>query len=89
MSDWHVIQSPTDPEMYAVQGEYLVADRLPIEDANLIAASEQLLQLARDFAAWDKRYPKCTVNPMKGERELDALFDRAHALIAKATGGAA
>lgn len=39
---WAVVQSPTDPEMYAVEGVYLVADDLPIEDANMIAAAPML-----------------------------------------------
>lgn len=42
--DWRVIPSPTDPEMSAVQGVYLVADNLPIEDANLIAAAPALIE---------------------------------------------
>lgn len=41
---WLVVPSPTDPEAYAVEGVYLVADNLPIEDANLIAASRPLLK---------------------------------------------
>ncbi len=40
---WAVIASPTDAEMYAVQGVYLVADKLPIEDAHLIASAPDLL----------------------------------------------
>lgn len=43
-SPWQVIPSPTDPEMFAVQGVYLVADNLPIEDARLIAAAPALLE---------------------------------------------
>ena len=40
---WEVIPSPTDAEMSAVHGVYLVADNLPIEDARLIAAAPVLL----------------------------------------------
>lgn len=43
MNDWIVIQSPTDPEMYAVMGVYLVADKLPIEDAILISYAPEML----------------------------------------------
>jgi hypothetical protein len=45
---------------------------------------EELLQLAKDFAAWDEEYPKGTIHSMRGERELDELFARARTLIAKA-----
>lgn len=41
---WRVIQSPTDPEMYAVEGIYLVADNLPVEDADLIPAAPEMLE---------------------------------------------
>lgn len=44
MANWNVVPSPTDPEMYAVEGVYLVADALPIEDADLIAAAPDLLK---------------------------------------------
>lgn len=44
---WTVIASPTDPEMFAVEGVYLVADHLPIEDACLIAAASELLASAK------------------------------------------
>lgn len=43
MIPWLVIPSPTDAEMSAVHGAYLVADNLPIEDAHLIAAVPDLL----------------------------------------------
>jgi hypothetical protein len=39
---WMVVRSPSDAEMYAVEGVYLVADQLPIEDAHLIAAAPDL-----------------------------------------------
>jgi len=41
--EWTVIQSPTDSELSAVRGAYLVADSLPLEDAHLIAASRDML----------------------------------------------
>jgi len=44
---WNVVQSPTDAEMFAVQGVYLVADKLPIEDAKLIAVAPVMLDLLR------------------------------------------
>ena len=53
MSKWHVIQSPTDSDMFAVKShyeygelhpEYIVADSLPLEDATLIAAAPDLLE---------------------------------------------
>ena len=40
---WEVITSPTDAEMSAVHGVYLVADNLPLDDAQLIAAAPYLL----------------------------------------------
>lgn len=40
--EWQVIESPTDTEMYAVRGAYLVADNLPIEDAMLISGAREM-----------------------------------------------
>ena len=48
---WKVLPSPTDRELYAVAGEYLVADGLPIEDARLIAAAPCLLEALRFYAS--------------------------------------
>lgn len=42
---WVVVASPTDAEMCAVRGLYLVADLLPVEDARLIAAAPELLEV--------------------------------------------
>lgn len=48
---WQVVASPTDPEMFAVRGVYLVADNLPIEDANLIAAAPALLAALEEIVS--------------------------------------
>jgi len=57
-------------------------------NANLIASSPDLFAVLQDFAEWDERYPKGTVHSMAGERELDELFERARAALAKAKGEA-
>lgn len=53
MGKWHVVPSPTDPEMLAVQSHYefgelypvyIVADNLPIEDARMIAAAPDMYE---------------------------------------------
>ncbi len=48
--EWRVIQSPTDADMHAVQGVYLVADKLPIEDANMIAAAPDMLGALKEVS---------------------------------------
>ena len=45
---WKVLPSPTDRGMYAVAGAYLVADRLPLEDADMIAAAPCLLEALQE-----------------------------------------
>jgi hypothetical protein len=35
------------------------------------------LKVLRSFVEWDNKYPKGTVHPMTGEKELDALFEAA------------
>jgi hypothetical protein len=73
---WAVIASPTDPEMYAVRGAYLVADNLPIEDAHKIAAAPDLLKALEALVnSFEKHRPK-------------ALWDAARDAIAKAKGAA-
>lgn len=48
---WRVVADPADVEMYAVAGAYMVACKLPIEDANLIAAAPDLYA-ALERARW-------------------------------------
>lgn len=54
--------------------------------ARLIAESPAMFDLLSDLVAWDRRYPKSTINPIKGERELDDLFKRANIIVNKAKG---
>ena len=76
--EWRVVQSETDPELYAVRGVYLVADKLPLEDARLIAAAPEMLVMLCQYAD-DLRYPP---EGDSRERRLAAV----QAMIAKATG---
>lgn len=46
---WTVKPSPTDSEMMAVVGAYLVADNLPIEDAALISAAPDMRDALKDM----------------------------------------
>jgi hypothetical protein len=46
---WAVTASPTDTELCAVRGTYLVADCLPVEDARLIAEAPAMLAALRDL----------------------------------------
>lgn len=56
------------------------------EDARLIVATPKLLALAEKLAAWDKRWPKWSDNNGTSEKEMNALCEDAHAIIAEATG---
>lgn len=47
VTPWRVVASKAYPEMYAVEGAYLVADNLPVEDANAIAAAPDLLDAVK------------------------------------------
>lgn len=91
MAKWHVIPSPTDPDMLAVKchyeygelhPEYLVADNLPIEDARMIAAAPELLEALEEVVA----------NAVKNyEGSMDVYpeaIEVARAALAKAKGGA-
>lgn len=75
VTPWDVIVSPTDPEMYAVQGCYLVADCLPIEDARLIASAPDLLAALEIIA-----------NPDWSWAKPDDMREVARAAIARARG---
>lgn len=78
---WAVIASPTDPDMYAVCGAYLVADKLPIEDARLIAAAPDLLAALNAIA-------NGTVDPAIGLYLAVRYENFARAAIAKVRGAA-
>jgi len=72
---WLVVPSPTDGEMSAVQGAYLVADKLPIEDARLIAAAPDLVDALQTL-----------VGQRDGYFHTAAAWDAARAAIARALG---
>lgn len=67
MSTWQVVRSPTDPELWAVQGVYLVADQLPIEDAAMIAAASDMLsaldEIMRPYGIYDCFISEQSLNP--------------------------
>lgn len=74
-SNWTVQQSKSDPGTMEVRGAYLVADHLPIEDANLIAAAPDLYDALRTITGFmDKHF-----------RGAEAVED-AKAALAKARG---
>jgi len=85
---WEAVTSPSDPELYAVQGAYLVADHLPIEDALKIAAAPDLLTaLINAIGALEQDYEQ---GKEYGDSDWEGLaFQRlsvARAAIAKAGG---
>lgn len=82
---WAVVASPTDPEMYAVQGAYLVADNLPIEDARLIAAAPDLLAALGAIAEATSAEDDAGENYRWDDREgaLDYAYATAAEAIAK------
>ncbi len=79
---WAVIASPTDPEMYAVRGAYLVADNLPIEDAHKIAAVDDLLEALEALVARHRAF--CTSPDWSGKDDVRQAL--AQAAILKARG---
>lgn len=48
VTPWRVIRSPGCLEMWAVAGEYIVADNLPHEDACLIAAAPRAIEALKE-----------------------------------------
>lgn len=86
---WAVVQSPTDGELYAVAGAYLVADGLPIEDARLIAAAPQLLEACEDgLAALKLLRTGLLDRAPEAIAMIDAHIDELEYIIAKARGAA-
>ncbi len=55
-------------------------------NAQLLAAAPKLLTLAQKLAAWDKRWPKWSDTNGTSEKELNAICEEAHAIIAEASG---
>jgi hypothetical protein len=85
---WAVIVSPTDPEMYAVRGVYLVADKLSIEDACLIAEAPKLLEALEALVARHRAFctsPDWNGPDWNGKDDVEQAL--AQAAILKARGG--
>jgi hypothetical protein len=85
---WAVVQSPTDPEMYAVEGIYLVADHLPIEDARLIAAAPELLEALKSLVAdeWSEMDDDDLTYEVSQGNQMVIPYIAARAAISKAEG---
>jgi len=56
------------------------------ELAQLFVAAPKLLAVAQKLAAWDKRWPKWSDTNGTSEKELNAICEEAHAIIAEASG---
>ena len=54
--------------------------------AQLFVFSPKLLAVVRKLAAWDKRWPKWSDTNGTSEKELNAICEEAHAIIAEASG---
>lgn len=78
MTPWTVQTSKSDAGTMEVRGAYLVADKLPIEDASLIAAAPDLLSSLEELL----NYSGGAANAL----EDDYVLERAIAAIAKARG---
>lgn len=97
LTKWRVVRSPTDPEMWAVQGAYLVADKIPAEDADMIAAAPDLwkaVEAGRAYAdALEKYASKAARSPgqLVTGQDLDNLFevwmDLTDVVLGKSEGG--
>jgi len=55
-------------------------------DADLIAAAPKMFAVLQKLAAWDKRWPKWSDTNGTSEKELNAICEEAHAIIAEASG---
>jgi hypothetical protein len=76
---WRATQSKTDTEMYAVEGCYLVADNLPIEDARLISAAPDMLEALKEAEGELYQVPPA-------DAEQERVLGVVRAAIAKAKG---
>jgi len=56
------------------------------ELAQLFVTAPKLLAVAQKLAAWDKRWPKWSDTNGTSEKELNAICEEAHAIIAEASG---
>ena len=78
MTPWTVHTSKSDAGTMEVRGAYLVADKLPIEDANLIAAAPDLLSSLEELLDYS--------GGADNALEDRYVMERAMAAIAKARG---
>ena len=83
-----VIQAPIGPDVCWIRsfGEWSETAKA---NATLIAATPKLLAVVQKLAAWDKRWPKWSDTNGTSEKELNAICEEAHAIIAEASGQSA